>query len=249
MTGEELSVRKLRALYRIAGVQKKILSRPLPCSALDWRPQEWERLYGIVEAIHQEAFLVFVDEAVFSTHSYRRSYWQAPGQHLGPRNDYRADGEAVAAVGAICREYGNLALRLEHRSITASSFRAFLVDLLQIAQVLEPGKKLQVFVDNASIHRSRLVTDFAEACNIELVFNLVRQPAFNGIEYFWAQMKRLYRAKVDLLKVKGQDFMNSRVVLDSYHQLSDQVAAKCAGKGVELIMSAYNNCVVVRGKS
>lgn len=146
----------------------------------------------------------------------------------------------MAVVGAICREYGNLAIRLEHRALTAQSFRAFLADLVTIAKVLEPEKKLQVFMDNASIHRARLIIDFAEESGVQLVYNVVRQPAFNGIENFWAELKRRYRQKVVLLMANGQLFSNSSVVMSAYNEVSDEVAVNCARKGVERVMKIYH---------
>lgn len=49
-----------------------------------------------------------------------------------------------------------------------------------------------IFLDNASIHRSKLVKEICEERGIPLLYNIAYRPDFNGIEGVWGYAKRIY---------------------------------------------------------
>jgi transposase len=62
------------------------------------------------------------------------------------------------------------------------------------------GKKIALFLDNCSIHKSKKVKEYLAYSKIPFVYNLAYAPRFNGIERLWAQMKLKFRDKLATFK-------------------------------------------------
>jgi len=64
-----------------------------------------------------------------------------------------------------------------------------------------------LLLDNSSVHRSKLVLDTLEACNIKYLFLPPYSPDFNPIELFWAFMKSILRK----LKARTHDKLEDAI--------------------------------------
>ena len=62
-----------------------------------------------------------------------------------------------------------------------------------------PHKKIAVFWDNASIHKSP-AKDALQKHKIEVVWNAAYRPDLNGIEFFWGRLKQAYRKEITRLR-------------------------------------------------
>jgi transposase len=99
----------------------------------------------------------------------------------------RASKTVFGALGLSGRVYWKKADRGN-----GSTFISFLRQLLQN----NPGKRLAVIVDNASLHRCRRVKNFLQRYPmIKLCFLPTYSPEYNPIERFWGWLKKhLYGA-------------------------------------------------------
>lgn len=80
---------------------------------------------------------------------------------------------------------------LQPKSINSQSFIRFVELLIEVNQ----GKKIALFLDNCSVHRSKLVKQFLADNDIMSVFNLPYCPQYNPIEHFWSVVKNLYKRR------------------------------------------------------
>ena len=97
------------------------------------------------------------------------------------------------------------------------------------------GRQWYALLDNASIHKTKKVKEFAKREGIPLVYNVKYSPQYNGIEEFWGCIKRCYKAigTRNLLDGKHRDlFKEAKEAADS---VTDEVAIKCARRGMQQI--------------
>jgi transposase len=59
-------------------------------------------------------------------------------------------------------------------------------------------KKLILFTDNASWHKTKIVTEYCQENNIELWFTPPYSPEFNPIERVWSFMKSIVKKEIFL---------------------------------------------------
>jgi transposase len=82
--------------------------------------------------------------------------------------------------------------------------------LLRMRELHKPDDKIAVFLDNASIHKSKATQARAADpdINIKLIYNIPYRPDLNGIEFFWGYAKRAYRKHLMQYKAEGIRFDN-----------------------------------------
>lgn len=68
-------------------------------------------------------------------------------------------------------------------------------------------KKLIIFTDNASWHKTKIVKDYCEKNNIELWFTPPYSPEFNPIERVWSFMKSIVKKEIFLTAVQFKLFV------------------------------------------
>lgn len=51
-------------------------------------------------------------------------------------------------------------------------------------------------MDNLSVHKTKRVLDHLKEQDIEPVFNVPYSPELNGIELYWAALKKEYKAEM-----------------------------------------------------
>ena len=78
------------------------------------------------------------------------------------------------------------ALLLSDKSVNSEEFIKF---LKRCREIKKEGK-LYLFVDNMTVHRSKIVTEYCQKAKIELLFNSAYSSEVNPIERLWAISKR-----------------------------------------------------------
>lgn len=149
-----------------------------------------------------------VDACCFNDRHHNVRAWAPMGQPLAITKRY-GPGPYIAVYAAICSVRGLTMCDYKvGRAFKSDDFRDF---LLQLRAVVDDAE-FAVYLDNASIHKSKLVRDAAAAHGIHLVFNLAYRPDLNGIEYFWARAKHHYRRMLLGLKGGMRMYENKKVV-------------------------------------
>jgi transposase len=80
--------------------------------------------------------------------------------------------QALAVVAGISLDKGLETFHIEPRSINSQSFISFLNSLLEI----NSGQAIALFLDNCTVHHSKLVSSFVKENDINLIFNVPYSP-------------------------------------------------------------------------
>ena len=87
-------------------------------------------------------------------------------------------------------------------------------------------KKLIIFTDNASWHKTKIVNEYCEKNNIELWFTPPYAPEFNPIERVWSFMKSIVKKEIFITTSKFKKFISN--LLDSMeHNYQQQLRNLC----------------------
>ena len=65
------------------------------------------------------------------------------------------------------------------------------------------NRKIALFMDNLSVHRSRKVTEYMDRLGFKYIFNAPYCPQFNPIEMVFSMMKAKYK------KIRADDLINN----------------------------------------
>ena len=95
----------------------------------------------------------------------------------------------IALVAAVSRENGIESANLFERSVNSQKFIQFLEDLVQGYQ----PEQLVVFMDNLTVHHSKLVQQFMKDRNIGVLFNVLYSPEYNPIELVFNLIKQSFK--------------------------------------------------------
>jgi len=99
-------------------------------------------------------------------------------------------------LGGVSIEGGLEGWLTRPRSIDGAAFIAFLSNLLEGRE----ASKLVIFMDNATIHNSKVVKAFMAERGLAGIFNVAYSPQYNPIEIVWSQVKAGFKkAKLELL--------------------------------------------------
>ena len=66
-------------------------------------------------------------------------------------------------------------------------------------------KKIALFWDNASIHKSIKTRSFLIDNHIKSILNVPYKPDYNAIENVWAEAKKEFRKQLTLKKIKNEE--------------------------------------------
>jgi transposase len=99
------------------------------------------------------------------------------------------NNSALAVIGGVSAEGGFEGYLIKPKSIRGDSFIAFVENLL----LVHDPAKLALFMDNCSVHHSKIVTKFLRDLSITAIFNVPYSPEYNPIERVWAIVKNQYK--------------------------------------------------------
>lgn len=76
--------------------------------------------------------------------------------------------------------------------MNSEDFKTFLIDLRDVM-----GKDpFTLLLDNASIHKTKAVQEYAKKARITIAYNVPYSPWFNGIEDYWGLVKSRFRKEM-----------------------------------------------------
>jgi len=140
------------------------------------------------DSVNLDSFMdyISIDETAFCPGDFKRYGYGKKGKslqltlkHHSPRTRYSAL-VAMTKTGVKCV------------TIKKGSFNKFnYLRFLTVVTKYVPGKT--ILHDNASIHRAKIVTEWASKNNINIVNNAPYSPKFNPIEFAFSKIKTIYR--------------------------------------------------------
>lgn len=148
---------------------------------------------------HKGVPIVCLDEAVFTFNTFTKKAWYSKYENLRVSQDLRSM-KAKALVAAISGDSGLVDYDICSESIDANKFIAFLERLKEHFK----DRPFCLFMDNLSVHKTKLVKEILERLEITPIFNVPYSPDFNGIESFFSLIKREYKTMLLQQIIKGE---------------------------------------------
>ena len=112
-------------------------------------------------------------------------------------------------MGSINSSTGDIMVHLNDASFFNSEATIeFIKDIIE----KNNNKKLELFWDNASIHKSSKTKAFLIDNNIKSILNVPYKPDYNAIENVWAEAKKEFRKQMTLRKIKNEEINFSDIV-------------------------------------
>ena len=84
------------------------------------------------------------------------------------------------------------------------------IDLVKDIIEENKDKKIALFWDNASIHKSIKTKSFL--INIKSIFNVPYKPDYNAIENVWAGAKKEFRKQLTIKKINNEEIKQYYIV-------------------------------------
>ena len=132
--------------------------------------------------------IIYVDEVMFTTQTLPKEAWSAVNDPF--KMDLKSvQQKAKAVVAGISLSRGVELLHMYPKSINVPKFLTFIEDLRRHRW----AEDIVLFVDQLSVHRSKIVAQRLNELNIPLVFNASYSPDFMPIENVFAHVKRHFR--------------------------------------------------------
>lgn len=101
-------------------------------------------------------------------------------------------GTRINCFGTFNVKNSQLTLTQENRGNSQTMVKHLEV----VRQTYCEGKRLIIFTDNASWHKTKIVKEYCEENNIELWFTPPYAPEFNPIERVWSFMKSIVKKNI-----------------------------------------------------
>ena len=146
--------------------------------------------FEVKEALRQGRKLINLHEAMFTIAKRLTMAYASKYKNIVV-DEFLRNTKGVAVVAAISSLGGLESFLLQPKSINSQSFIRFVELIIEVNQ----GKKIALFLDNCSAHRSKLVKQFFADNDILSVFNLPYCPQYNPIEVFWSVVKNIYKRR------------------------------------------------------
>jgi len=135
--------------------------------------------------------MLFQDESAFIS-DVSQYNWSLKGKKSTFKG-YRY-GTRVNCFGSLNANDGTIILTQEERGNSTT-----MVNHLRVVRKnYDDNKKLIIFTDNASWHKTKIVIEYCEENNIELWFTPPYAPEFNPIERVWSFMKSIVKKEIFL---------------------------------------------------
>lgn len=133
--------------------------------------------------------IISVDEVSFDTNITHRYGWSIKNTPI-----IKKIGATYERLTMICAVTNKkvISYKILKGSANAASFLDFLKNI-------HAGhfRDRYVFLDNAGIHRSKIVSEYVRRKNINLLFNVPYSPEFNPIEIVFSKLKKLVRDRTN----------------------------------------------------
>ena len=123
---------------------------------------------------------------------------------------------------------------IKAKSIKSKDFVSFLDDLCE--EVTPP---FALLLDNASIHKTKLVREYCAERQIRLIWNVPYCPWFNGIEEVWSLVKASFRKKLlrQMLQQEPTNYLRATII-QALRLLDDNTVKRLVARSLRLIGAA-----------
>ncbi len=127
--------------------------------------------------------IISIDEVSFDTNIVHAYGWSLKNIPI-----VKTIGATYKRLTLICAISKNkiLAYKIINNSATKDIFLEFIKHIHNI-------KNKYLFLDNARIHHSKIVSEYVKHKNINLLFNVPYSPEYNPIEIMFSKLKKLVR--------------------------------------------------------
>lgn len=141
----------------------------------------------LVEFLEGDFDVLFFDTSTVGPDSFRRKAWLGK---TGPTVFRMKRSFKTLKIFACSTLNGLLCLRVFNRS-SGEIIGNFLEQAIQFKRATSPkNKRIVIFLDNATAHRSPEVVNLAQKCGIYLLYNAIETPCFNLVEGCFEFLKR-----------------------------------------------------------
>ena len=152
-----------------------------------------------IEAKSQGLKIIFIDEAIFSPATALQRSWSNKKISIEIK-DQRSKIKTQALIAGISEDLGLESYMIKSRSFNQESY----IEFLEMIRIKYPDRPLVLFMDNLSVHKSRLVMQVYEDLKITPIFNVPYSPQYNGIERYWFLIKQIYKKMILKAILKDQ---------------------------------------------
>lgn len=174
--------------------------------------------------------IVFLDEAIFSHSTGPTRAWSANNETIEV-DEANFNMKTQALLMVVSEDRGVDHFRLYPRSVANAEYAQFLEEL----QEINAHQPLAVFMDNMTVHRSRLAWEKYKALNIEPIFNVPYSPQFNGIESVFSMVKADYKRRL-LRQILDRDTQRRMTLISQVIQsLDPEKIRRCVQHGLNEI--------------
>ena len=149
-------------------------------------------LRKILELLITESTIIFIDESSFNNEHKRFRTWVKPKQ-----NYERHFPGRLPSLNIILATMPHEVLHyvIKSKTTNTNDFKSFLqevVNKIENNEVLSNCKrsnKLWLFMDNASIHKTKVVRDFIRENKLNVIYSVPYRPEYNLAEKIFAFLK------------------------------------------------------------
>ena len=125
--------------------------------------------------------VVYIDETMFTFRTFRAKGWAHNRERI-KINDSDLKVQTLALIAAVTKEDGLIDYSIYPNAINTESFHAFITQLTDKLG----GGDYALFLDNLSVHKTKIAKHLFEKFNITEIFNVPYCPQFNGIESYFS---------------------------------------------------------------
>lgn len=171
-----IKVWRLREVYKQNGIKnKKIFVNKMPIKARDGRynPLVAEMQRRVQQAIDSKKKIVWLDETVFTKTTCQQHGWSRPN------TNFRTPCESLGIkYTAVCATI-SLGCGIEYFELYDQALNEELfVEYLRTLASKNKRKKLVVFMDNLTVHKTDVVLNLMRELKIEWIWNVPYSPDF-----------------------------------------------------------------------
>ena len=174
---------------------------------------------------------IYIDEISFNLEMRPSKGWGVVGASLNAMKPAKSlNYSAIVAMDL----NGILGIQIIKGGVKSAEFISFMFSICEAEAIRIAKKKVIFFLDNASIHRSKLyMQPFVKYYNV--LYNAPYTPQFNPIEFSFSKLKYLVKkakptSEKDLVKK----------ILEASHQISEKDCAKFILHSLKFLDKAMN---------
>lgn len=95
------------------------------------------------------------------------------------------------------------------------------IDFIKKVVATRPEAEHVLFMDNCSIHKSKVVQKYCEKNHVYTIYNIPYRPEFSGIELVWGHMKRLVRPKITAASANGNRVDLKKLIVEASRKINE----------------------------